>query len=302
MRSRSAASCQVTLQWKHRVESGRNDIRSGKKGHIVNTSSTAASSRSGTQSLQRAAALLRELTGANRAGLLTAELAARVGLDRTTVHRMLRCLVDEGLASQEPVGKRYFLGPLAYEMGLAAAERTDLRALCQPTLAQLARETGDTAFLMVRSGDDAVCLDRAEGSYPVKTFVVDVGTRRPLGLGAGSLAILSALAADEAEAVLARNAQRVEHFDGMTVAQLRRMMVQARQSGHVAMEVIDVPGVRAIAVPLLTSSGRVAAGLSVAAVERRMGPEREAALLARLRELAAELRQVLPGTAWQPAK
>ena len=268
----------------------------------MNTSSTAASSRSGTQSLQRAAALLRELTGANRAGLLTAELAARVGLDRTTVHRMLRCLVDEGLASQEPVGKRYFLGPLAYEMGLAAAERTDLRALCQPTLAQLARETGDTAFLMVRSGDDAVCLDRAEGSYPVKTFVVDVGTRRPLGLGAGSLAILSALAADEAEAVLARNAQRVEHFDGMTVAQLRSMMVQARQSGHVAMEVIDVPGVRAIAVPLLTSSGRVAAGLSVAAVERRMGPEREAALLARLRELAAELRQVLPGTAWQPAK
>ena len=262
--------------------------------HIVNN--PAKTARGGTQSIQRAAALLRELTGSNRVGLATAELAARVGLDRTTVHRMLRCLVDEGLASQEPVGKRYFLGPLAYEMGLAAAERTDLRALCQPTLARLARETGDTAFLMVRSGDDAVCLDRAEGSYPVKTFVVDVGTRRPLGLGAGSLAILSALPEDEAEAVLARNAQRVGQFEGMTVAQLRSMLVQARQAGHVATEVIEVPGVRAIAVPLLSSSGRVAAGLSVAAVERRMGREREATLLARLLELAAELRKVLPAT------
>jgi len=47
-------------------------------------------------------------------------------------------------------------------------------------------------FLIVRSGDDAVCADRAIGSYPVKTSVVDVGTRRPLGLGGGSLAMLTA--------------------------------------------------------------------------------------------------------------
>lgn len=253
--------------------------------------------RSGTQSIQRAAALLRELMVSNREGAPTSELAARAGIERTTAHRMLRCLVDEGLVSHDAGTKRFYLGPLAYELGLAAAERTDLRAICKPALARIADETQDTVFLMIRSGDDAVCVERAEGSYPVKTFVVDVGTRRPLGVGAGSLAILSALPVPEAELVLARNAGRLASYEELTADRLRQMMLHASTGGHVAMDVVNVHGVRAVAVPITTAAGRAVAALSIAAVQWRMTTAREQVLIARLRQEATQLGELLSRSA-----
>lgn len=246
-------------------------------------------SRSGTQSLQRAAALLRALMVGNREGASTAELAARASIERTTAHRMLKCLSDEGLVSQDASNKRFYLGPLAYEMGIAAAERTDLRAICKPTLVEIAEDTGDTVFFMIRSGDDSVCIERAEGSYPVKTFVVDIGTRRPIGIGANSLAVLAALPAAEAELVLARNAPRICAYAGMSVEAVHEKMLKARAQGHVAVDVMGLPGVRAVAVPVQIKSGRVIAGLSIAAVQLRMTPARESVLIARLHRHAEKL-------------
>jgi DNA-binding IclR family transcriptional regulator len=172
---------------------------------------------------------------------------------------------------------------------MAAAERMDLKGLCKPALLRMAADTGDTVFLIIRSGDESVCVDRAEGSYPVRTYVVDIGTRRPLGVGAASLAILSALSEADAQAVIARNASRLPAFNGMTAARLQQMMMQAREAGHVAMDVIDVQGVRAVAVPIVTRSGKAVAALSIAAVEWRMTPQREAELLARLKDEATAI-------------
>jgi len=57
-------------------------------------------------------------------------------------------------------------------------------------LRAFAEEVGDTVYLVVRSGMEAVCLERIEGPSPVRVLTLDSGSRRPLGLGAGGLAIL----------------------------------------------------------------------------------------------------------------
>jgi len=248
---------------------------------------------SGTQSIQRAVALLRELVAVNRRGASALQLAERTGLDRGTAHRMLQCLAAEGLLGFDRDTHKYSFGPLAYDIGLAASERLDLPQLCKPALARIADDTGDTVFLMVRSGDDAVCADRAVGSYPIKTFVVDVGTRRPLGIGAGSLAILSALPEDVAELALGHNAARIAGYAGMSADRLRAMLAEARRLGHVAMDVVAVPGVRAVGVPVRTAGGKAVAALSVAAIAPRMTPGREAELVRLLRREAQELGALL---------
>jgi len=206
---------------------------------------------------------------------------------------MLQCLVDEDLLAFDADARRYYFGHLAYDMGLAASERLDLPQLCKPALARIADDTGDTVFLMVRSGDETVCADRAVGSYPVKTLIVDVGTRRPMGIGAGSLAILSALPEDAAELVLRHNAPRIVTYEGMTMERLREMLIEARRQGHVAMDVVNVPGTRTVSVPITTGSGRSVAALSVAAITMRMTPERESGLVATLRREAGEIAQLL---------
>jgi DNA-binding IclR family transcriptional regulator len=249
--------------------------------------------REGTQSLRRAMALLREVTASSRLGLGVAEMGARAGIDRTTAHRMARCLAAEGLFDYSADMRRYFLGPLAYEIGLAAGEHVDLPKLCAASMKRIAEETGDTVFLMLRSDGDAVCVARTEGHYPVKTFVVDVGTRRPLGVGAGSLAIFSALPPDEREALLKQNAARIAQYPGITVDKVRALAARSRGRDHAVVDVVDVPNVRAAGVVLRTLGGRPVASLSIAAIASRFGGKREAALLASLHREADALRKTI---------
>ncbi|MBX3666690.1 MAG: helix-turn-helix domain-containing protein, partial [Burkholderiales bacterium] len=88
----------------------------------------------GTQSIERALLLLREIAAHNRSGSRLLDLATRTSLQRPTVHRMLKCLAHEGMVQQDPETHRYFLGPMAFELGLTAAPRFNLREICHPAM------------------------------------------------------------------------------------------------------------------------------------------------------------------------
>ncbi len=247
-----------------------------------------AGSIGGAQSIRRAIALIRRLIEAGRDGDSVAALAAHTKIDRTTTHRILKCMAEEGMLSYAN-SNRYMLGPLAFEIGLAASERMDLRMKCRSALTRIAAETGDTVFLMARAGYDSVCADRIEGGYPVKTLVVDIGNRRPLGIGAGSLAILSALPLDEAEAAIEHNSQRIAGFPGMNVKRLRKLAARARAEQRASLPVTGIPGVHALAVALRTPGGRPIAALSVAAIKSRMTRERQSQVFDILRRESSAL-------------
>jgi DNA-binding IclR family transcriptional regulator len=107
---------------------------------------------SGTQSIERALTLMREIAAHNRSGSRLLDLASRTGLQRPTVHRMLKCLTLENMVQQDPDTHRYYLGPMVFELGLTAAPRYNLREICHPALSRIAEATGDTVFLTQRSG------------------------------------------------------------------------------------------------------------------------------------------------------
>lgn len=247
----------------------------------------------GTQSIQRAIALLRLVAQSERADETAATLAQKLRLDRTTTHRILSCLADERLLTRSSERGQYRLGPLLYQFGLIAAERLDLRKLCHPSLARIAAEVGDTVFLMIREGHESVCADRLSGSFPVKTLVVDIGTRRPLGVGAGSLAILAALPPEEAEAALDANAKRIASYDGISLAAIRKRLPEVRASHQVSVGVVDVEGTHAVAVPVSDSAGRAVAALSIAAIAPRMSRDRQAQLFEILQREARAITALL---------
>jgi DNA-binding IclR family transcriptional regulator len=242
--------------------------------------------KSGTQSLQRAVALMRSLVGFGRQGASVAELAVAAGVERSTAHRMLKRLAQEGLLSTALNSRRYVFGPLAYEIGLVAADHLDLRSMALPAMRRIAEHTGDTVFLLMRSGDDSVCAERVEGTYPVKTFVVDVGTRRPLGAGAGSMAILAALSPEDADATIQRNQEAFRQYPEITSNRLQRTLSQTREAGHSFMAVLHLPGVHALGVAIRTAAGRSVAALSVAAISARLNANRRQEILNVLKEEA----------------
>ena len=253
-----------------------------------------ARERSGTQSIERAFTLLKAISAAAAEGLPLASLMHEVGLNRTTAYRLLKCLVEQGALRRDPGSQRYFLGPLALELAIASREQLDLRRLLAPVLTRVAQATEDTVFLLLRTGNDTVCIDRRLGSYPVKTLVVDVGTRRPLGIGMGGLAILAALSDAEMRQVIDDNAARFPAFGASRDSMLKAARL-ARRRPYASGPVSGVDGVRAVALPITDQQGHAVASMAVAAVASRMTRAREKELgrllaheIARARELLRE--------------
>ena len=244
--------------------------------------------RSGTQSVERAFAVLRAVGARGTPGARLGDVMEAVRLNRTTVYRLLRCLVQQGAVRTNDDGDRYFIGQLVAELGAEARPDQKLKELFGPVLTRIAELTGDTTFLQVRAGSESFCVDRRLGAYPVKTFLVEVGTRRPIGVGAGGIAILAATPPDEVDRVLRSNATRFRELN-TTLAAVRARVNAARRFGYVFTPVHGVPGVRAVALPIIDTEGRAVAAIAVAGIAPRMTRTRKSKVL---KILKAEIERV----------
>jgi DNA-binding IclR family transcriptional regulator len=224
----------------------------------------------GAQLVALTARLLRCLAGAQDEGMRISELVEQTGLGRATVNRIVRALQSERLAMRRHDEPRYVLGPLAFELGLAASRHFRLRELATPSMERLAALTGDACFLIVSSAQEAVCIDRREGSYPVRTLVMNVGDRRPLGVPAAGIALLAHAAANEAEQYLDADAARIAHFGTMTPRIVARLLADARKQGHAVVKNHVVPDVTAVGLSIPARCGLPYAALSVSAMTSRM--------------------------------
>jgi len=184
----------------------------------------------GTQAIRRAAAVLRAIAQAGAPGDNLAGISRRLALPRSTVHRILACLLDEGLVAR--VDERlYRMGPLVHELGLTPAPSGQEVQQWHPVVEAVAQRTGVTTYLMRRSGIEAVCLIKVDGHAVVRFVPVDVGQRRLLGVGAGSTALLAALAPSHAEDVIRAVSPGLVRYPRLDADSLRAAVALARRSG-----------------------------------------------------------------------
>src|ERR687893_1276559 len=165
---------------------------------------------SGSQSVDRALRLLALVGREAERGAQLSEIVEESGLNKPTARRLLLALMRAGLVEQEMRTRRYYLGEEAYVLGTLASRRHGLLELSLESLRNLSEATMDTSFVSARRGNYAVCLHRQEGTYPVRTHALQAGNQHPLGIGAGSLAMLAALDDSEIERVLAANRKVLE--------------------------------------------------------------------------------------------
>ncbi len=237
----------------------------------------------GTQSIERAAHLLRIIASHNSAGLRLVDISKQATLERPTAHRILKCLMVEGLVRQNPETHRYFLGHLIFELGLAASSSFNLRDICHPSLVRLAEKSGDTVFLTIRSGADSVCIDRVEGSFPIKTLTLEVGTRRPLGVGAGGLALLMKLPEQAQQEIVSANALRLAAYNNLTVPAVMKLLKRCRELGFALNDAQVTPGSTSVGLPIRSRSGEPILAISVGAISSRMTEDRQKELVSMLR-------------------
>lgn len=251
----------------------------------------------GTQSIERAARVLRIIASHNSHGLRLVDISKQAKLERPTAHRILKCLIAEGLVRQSAETRRYFLGHLIFELGLAASSSFNLRDICHPSLVRLAEKTGDTVFLAIRSGADSVCIDRVEGSFPIKTLTLEVGTRRPLGVGAGGLALLMKLPAPTQREIISANALRMADYNNLTVPALMRLLQRCQELGFARNDAQVTPGATSVALPIHSRSGEPILAISIGAISSRMVEDRQKELVSMLKAEIKTLESSIEATA-----
>lgn len=246
----------------------------------------------GAQSIDRAVTVLLLVGRAGPLGARLVDLVSETLLSKPTVHRMLTALVRTGLVDQDATTRRYHLGPEVYVLGTLASSRFGLHTLAQSALARLANETGDTACLSVARDVYAICLHQEEGAYPIRTHALKAGDRHPLGVGANSLALLSALPDAQVEHAIAANAETLaRNYPHYTASVLRTLVAQTRERGYALNPGMMLPGLWAMAVLVRDSVGAAIGAISLAAIESRFDAQRQRDLFVLLQREAAWIEQ-----------
>ncbi|CDZ65757.1 IclR-family regulatory protein [Neorhizobium galegae bv. orientalis] len=235
---------------------------------------------SGSQAVERALQLLSIVGRRAEKGVALADVVADSGLNKPTARRLLMALMRSRLVEQDELTRRYYLGGELYVLGMLASRRHGLLEMAGESLKRLSGKSADTSFVSMRRDDYAVCLHREEGTHPVRTHALLTGDQNPLGVGAGSLAMLAALPDAEVEAVLGRiEGVIAAQYPGYSPQIIREDVARSRELGYALNPGRVIANSWGIGMAILLPDGRLAGALSIAAIDSRMGEARQKELV-----------------------
>ena len=198
------------------------------------------------------------------------DIARRLGVAKSTAHRLLNTLASRGFIEQDLQSGQYRLGIHVYELGALALARNELRHVALPTLRQLAASTGLTVNFSVPDGPDIVFVERIENPDGVR-FLGHFGRRLPSHTTSSGKAI----AAWNPEADLARRRAGFPPRVSRTVrteADWLRCLESVRRVGYAVSHGESFDGASSVAVPVI--SRRVAiASVSVFGPTESIAPQ-----------------------------
>lgn len=207
-----------------------------------------------------------EHLGSSQRAVSVSDMARAIGLNVSTVFRLLQTLMGRGYVEQERDNRGYMLGPRFFQMGSAYLQGSDLAAIARPHLEALRDAVGETAYLVIFSQGEIVQLGKADGKQAVSATIRSM-VREPAYCTATGKVLLSGLADDELENYLAR--VQLQAFTPQTVtgkAQLRKEIIKVRESGYAVDNEEYVPNLCCVSVPVRDRDG----GASVAAISIAM--------------------------------
>jgi IclR family transcriptional regulator, KDG regulon repressor len=200
------------------------------------------------------------------------ELSRRLGIGKSTVHRILSTLAADGYVERTP-DDRYRLSIRLYEIGQQVAASTELREVAHPALERLRNESGETAHLAVLAGTDVVYVDRLESPHMIR-LLTRVGRRRAAHATSSGKCLLAYGAPADVDRVIEAGLPRLGPRTITTRRLLERTLAEVRACGYAVSIEESAPGVASVAAPVFDGTGRCVAAMSVAGPVTRITPER----------------------------
>jgi IclR family transcriptional regulator, KDG regulon repressor len=264
----------------------------------VELSSTPGRQRASVRSVDQTLDVLELLARAERPVGVT-EIARRLGLSASGVHRLLATLRDRGYASHDPVTGRYTRGLACFSLAALAASRQTLRAVADDHLRALNQSTGEAVHLTVYESGHVVYIDKLESHHETAP-VSRVGEQAPAHCVATGRAIIAYLPVSEIEMLIERG---LERFTNSTIGDREELLADleaTRARGYALNRGSWRAAVGGVAAPIRDFSGMVQASVGCCLPLERLTEETITALAGQTIQTAAaiseELGFVMPGT------
>jgi DNA-binding IclR family transcriptional regulator len=241
--------------------------------------------------LGKALAVLNALAATREA--TTPEVAELLGEPRSSVYRLLDTLDALGLVEAGSHRGTYRLGLKLFELGSTVLSRLDLRTAALEPMRRLSEDTGETVFLCLRRGREAVCIERMDG-IRAASMALQLGGSLPLHCGASPVALLAAERRSEWDAYISGG--KLKDFrTGKPVSgdAVIKHLEETRRTGVAVSDGDLVEGFAALGVPIYDYRGDVSASLAISAMREIVLGDESANLRARLQQAAAEVSRSL---------
>lgn len=226
------------------------------------------------QSIDRVFDIIEAMSACSH-GITLTELAGKVNLHVSTVHRLLSSLVLRGYVQKDIETGRYRLTMRLFEVGSRVVGGMNVVSLARPYLEHLADFTGETIHLVARYGDEVVYLYKEDNSSSVVRAASFVGLHNPMYCTGVGKSIMAYLTEEEVRAIWGRTV--VTAFTPHTItryADLLRELAQVRAQGYAVDNEEHEPGVVCVAAPFFDYSGAPSGAISVSAPAVRTPSER----------------------------
>jgi DNA-binding IclR family transcriptional regulator len=224
-------------------------------------------------SIQRAFDIL-ELFSYNERELGISEIARRMDLHKSTVHRIVTTLENRGVLEQNPGTEKYRLGLKLYRLGLVVHDDNELIAVTEPSLKKLTDKTGETSNLVLIDGSKAVYIAQRESDRMIRMFTKPGVWVYPHCSGAGKV-LLSEMDEEGIQSII--DANGFPCYTENTILSKKELLEELRKvrdRGYAMDNGEREEGVMCIAAPVRDRHGCIVASISISGPSARFGEER----------------------------
>jgi DNA-binding IclR family transcriptional regulator len=223
----------------------------------------------------KAISILRSLAATGRP-VGVQQVASDVGLNVSTVHRLLQMLAKDGMAAYDAPSRTYTIGTECIRLATSVLGSHSLIGRVRPLLAELAQAVKETcAFTLYEPLTYSKIVALVERGPHALGYEFDVGSRDGIHAGASGKPILAFLPDDEIDRYLRRKLPKLTEFTVIEPASLRKEIVQIRKLGYATSKGERIPGAGVgIGAPVFSFNDRVIGSIVVTVPSFRWKPTR----------------------------
>jgi DNA-binding IclR family transcriptional regulator len=199
-------------------------------------------------------------------------LARRLGVAKSTVHRLAVTLVSEGMLEQNPENEKYRLGIALFGLGALVRRRMDVSTEARPHLFALRESTRESVHLAILDGAEIMYVYNLESTQAIR-MRSDIGVRKPAFCTAEGIAMLAFQPPALIDEIVRRGLKPRTPKTRTSAQEFKAALDRVRRDGYAIEDEESEAGMRSVAAPIRNGAGEVVAAVGLAGPVQRLSDE-----------------------------